>query len=51
MKAETGELEGLDRFHLTGQWIMPPGGLPGAAMTGKFTIQRICKKTGMKFTG
>lgn len=28
---------------LAGQWISPPGGLPGAAITGKFAIQRILK--------
>jgi phytoene desaturase len=45
----TGVLPGLDNFYLTGQWLMPPGGLPTAVMTGKWTIQRICKKENMEF--
>lgn len=39
-----GTVEGLERFYLTGQWTMPPGGLPGAVLTGKWTIQRICNE-------
>jgi phytoene dehydrogenase-like protein len=34
----------LDNVILCGQWITPPGGVPGAAITGKFAIQRILKK-------
>ncbi|WP_428866926.1 hypothetical protein [Clostridium sediminicola] len=26
------------------QWLSPPGGLPGAAIQGKYSIQRILKK-------
>ncbi|WP_157857703.1 phytoene desaturase family protein [Gottschalkia purinilytica] len=37
-------VEGLENVILAGQWISPPGGLPGAAITGKFAIQRILKK-------
>lgn len=36
-------IKGLDNVILAGQWISPPGGLPGAAITGKFAVQRICK--------
>jgi phytoene desaturase len=36
-----GRIEGLDNLFMTGQWLMPPGGLPGAAITGKWTIARI----------
>ena len=32
---------GLPNVILAGQWINPPGGLPGAAISGKFAIQRI----------
>lgn len=45
----TGELPGLEKFYLTGQWLMPPGGLPTAVMTGNWTIQRICKKENKSF--
>lgn len=45
----TGILPGLDNFYLTGQWTMPPGGLPTAVMSGKWTIQRICKRENITF--
>ena len=37
-------VENLHNIILCGQWISPPGGAPGAAITGKFAIQRILKK-------
>lgn len=42
-------IDGLDNVVLAGQWINPPGGLPGAASTGKYAIQRILKKEGGKY--
>lgn len=39
-----GELKSLKNFYMAGQWIMSPGGLPIAAISGKFAIQRILKK-------
>ncbi len=45
----TGKLKGLKNFFLTGQWTMPPGGLPIALVTGKWTIQRICNEYSIKF--
>lgn len=39
----TGEVPGLPNCYLTGQWIQPPGGLAQAALSAKFTIQRICQ--------
>jgi phytoene desaturase len=36
-----GRIAALDNLYMTGQWLMPPGGLPGAAITGKWTIARI----------
>lgn len=39
-----GILKGLDNVFIAGQWLMAPGGLPTAAATGKFSIQRILKK-------
>jgi phytoene dehydrogenase-like protein len=49
IRYHSGKLKGLNNFYLTGQWTMPPGGLPGAVMTGKWTIQRICKDYKIKF--
>lgn len=37
-------IKGIDNVVLAGQWINPPGGLPGAAIQGKYSIQRILKK-------
>lgn len=39
----SGKIKGLKNVYLTGQWLQPPGGLPVAVTTGKFTIQRISK--------
>ena len=39
-----GELKDLKNFYIAGQWIMSPGGLPIAAISGKFAVQRILKK-------
>jgi len=50
MMAHTGRIKGLENFVLSGQWLQPPGGLPIALITGKDTIQRLCKKLGRPFT-
>ncbi len=44
-----GKIKGLKNCMLTGQWLEPPGGLPVAVVTGKFTIQRICKKEKLEY--
>lgn len=44
-----GNLPGLGNFYMAGQWTMPPGGLPGAVLPGRWVIYRICKGKGMKF--
>ncbi len=44
-----GYLPGLRNFYLSGQWCMPPGGLPTAVMTGRWTVQRICCLEKKKF--
>jgi phytoene desaturase len=44
MMAHTGRIKRLDNFVLSGQWLQPPGGLPIAVITGKDSIQRLCKK-------
>jgi len=48
-KIHKGRLKHIKNVYLAGQWIQPPGGLPNAVVTGKFAIQRICKKEGFKF--
>lgn len=42
-----GLVKGLDNLLLSGMWLQPPGGTPVAATTGKFAVQRICKKEKM----
>ena len=41
-----GAVKGLKNLYLAGQWIMSPGGLPVAVISGKFAVQRILKKEG-----
>lgn len=41
-----GKIRGIDNLYIAGQWIMSPGGLPIAAVSGKFAIQRILKSQG-----
>ena len=38
-----GQLKGIANLYLAGQWTNSPGGLPVAAASGKFAIQRILK--------
>ena len=38
-----GQLKGIKNLYLAGQWTNAPGGLPVAAASGKFAIQRILK--------
>ncbi len=40
----SGTVRGLKNVYIAGQWIMSPGGLPVAAASGKFAVQRILKK-------
>ncbi len=41
-----GKVNGLSNVFIASQWLQSPGGLPVAAATGKFVIQRILKKEG-----
>ena len=41
-----GIVKGVDNLYIAGQWIMSPGGLPVALVSGKFAVQRILKKAG-----
>jgi phytoene dehydrogenase-like protein len=43
MLMHRGHIRGLKNCFLSGQWLQPPGGLPLAALYGKYAIQRICK--------
>jgi phytoene dehydrogenase-like protein len=36
-------LPGLKDFYMAGQWVQPPGGLPMAAISGRYVTQIICK--------
>lgn len=38
-----GTVKGIKNMYLAGQWTMAPGGLPVAAVSGKFAVQRILK--------
>ena len=38
-----GKLKGIDNLYVAGQWTNAPGGLPVAAASGKFAVQRILK--------
>ena len=37
-------LKGIQNVVLAGQWFAAPGGLPGAAIQGKYAVQRVLKK-------
>jgi phytoene dehydrogenase-like protein len=41
-----GTIKGVDNLYIAGQWVMSPGGLPIALVSGKFAVQRILKKAG-----
>ncbi|MCR5502777.1 MAG: NAD(P)/FAD-dependent oxidoreductase [Lachnospiraceae bacterium] len=41
-----GIVKGVSDLYVAGQWIMSPGGLPVAVVSGKFAVQRILKKQG-----
>ena len=39
-----GHVKGINNLYLSGQWTMTPGGLPMAAISGLFSVQRIMKR-------
>jgi phytoene dehydrogenase-like protein len=43
------ELPGLSNFYQVGQWVMPPAGLPGSMVTGRYAVQIICKRDKKRF--
>ncbi len=46
-----GVLKDISNLYLAGQWLQPPGGLPNAVLTGKFAIQRLCRREHIPFVG
>lgn len=44
-----GKLPGLENFYMAGQWANSSGGVPVGAITGRWSIMRICKADGNKF--
>jgi phytoene dehydrogenase-like protein len=42
-------LPGLEKFYMAGQWVQPPGGLPMAAVSGRYVTQIICEADGKPF--
>jgi phytoene dehydrogenase-like protein len=49
MKTLKMQLPKLQNFYMAGQWLVPGGGLPPSAQTGKWAVQLICKKRKQKF--
>lgn len=39
-----GRIKGIDNLYMSGQWLMSPGGLPVAIITGRWAVQRICRR-------
>jgi phytoene dehydrogenase-like protein len=37
-------LPGLERFYMTGQWVVPGGGLPGVAPAARSLVRTLCKR-------
>jgi phytoene dehydrogenase-like protein len=42
-------LPGLKNFYMAGHWVVPGGGLPSAALAGRYVAQLICDQFGKKF--
>lgn len=42
-------VKGLDNVLLSGQWLSPPGGVPGAVIQGKYAVQRILHREKLNF--
>jgi len=40
----SGVVPGVKNLYLAGQWVFPDGGLPMAAIGGKYAVQRICNQ-------
>jgi phytoene dehydrogenase-like protein len=42
-------LPGLKNFFMAGHWVIPGGGLPSAALSGREVAQMICAESGKTF--
>jgi phytoene dehydrogenase-like protein len=42
-------LPGLKGFYMAGHWVEPGGGLPSAALSGRYVAQLICARDGRAF--
>lgn len=42
-------IPGLRGFYLAGQWLFPGGGLPPAAQSGKWAVQKLCRQDRREF--
>jgi len=42
-------LPGLKDFYMAGHWVVPGGGLPSAALAGRYVAQLICARDGKTF--
>ena len=40
----------LKNFYMAGHWVVAGGGLPSAALAGRYAAQMICAQNGKKFT-
>ena len=40
----SGVIAGVEKLYLAGQWVFPDGGMPMAALGGKYAVQRICNQ-------
>ncbi len=43
-------LPGLEDFYMAGHWVVAGGGLPSAALSGRYAAQTICARDGKRFT-
>ncbi|MGD0745050.1 MAG: NAD(P)/FAD-dependent oxidoreductase [Verrucomicrobiota bacterium] len=43
-------LPGLKDFYMAGHWVVAGGGLPSAALSGRYVAQMICARNGKVFT-
>jgi phytoene dehydrogenase-like protein len=42
-------LPGLEGFYMAGHWVVAGGGLPSAALSGRYAAQMICARNGKVF--
>ena len=43
-------LPGLKNFYMAGHWVVAGGGLPSAALAGRYAAQLVCAQNKKKFT-